>query len=155
MENNNVSLRDVTKETLLSICQLIGTADIEKEKLIASNAIAIAQAYFNKDHIFKAIYNNDIPVGFVMMQFGSSMSGKGKEFGAFLLRYMIASPYQRQGFGKAAWYICEERIKARGFDKVFVAYNKEVDGSQEFLESLGFAKSGRFVEGKTEAILKF
>ena len=60
-----VSLREVTKDTLQSILDLKVSPD--QEQFVATNAKSIAQAHFYESAWFRAIYADDVPVGFVML----------------------------------------------------------------------------------------
>jgi diamine N-acetyltransferase len=59
-------LREITKESLRDITRL--SVSPEQERLVATNAESIAEAYFLPDIVWlRAIYADDIPVGFLML----------------------------------------------------------------------------------------
>lgn len=59
-----ISLREVTAATIRTICALEIT---EKQKrFVAPNALSIAQAHFEPQSSFRAVYGDEVPVGFVM-----------------------------------------------------------------------------------------
>ena len=60
-----VTLREVTGDTVRAVCRLqVGPG---QERFVASNAISIAEAYFEPKAWFRAIYAGEEPVGFVML----------------------------------------------------------------------------------------
>jgi hypothetical protein len=84
-----VSLREVTRETMRGICDLDVRPD--QRKYVAPNVFSIAQAYFEPRAWFRGIYAGETPVGFVMMH-------EDPEKGAyFLWRLMIAREHQGKG----------------------------------------------------------
>jgi diamine N-acetyltransferase len=61
-----VTLREVTKETLFGVLRL--KVSPEQERYVAPNAVSIAEAHFSPDLAwFRAIYSGETPVGFVML----------------------------------------------------------------------------------------
>ena len=62
-----VSLREVTAETVTQVCRLSGTLKPPKSNFVASNAVSIAQAHFSETAWFRAVYADETPVGFVML----------------------------------------------------------------------------------------
>ena len=60
-----VSLREITADTVRTICALRVTP--AQERLVAPNAVSIAQAHFEPAAWFRAIYAGDEPVGFAML----------------------------------------------------------------------------------------
>ena len=87
-----VSLREVTKDNLRDVLRL--KVAPEQERFVASNAVSIAQAYFDRDAAwFRAVYAGDTPVGFVMLEVNPAKA----EY--FLWRFMIDQRFQKLGFG--------------------------------------------------------
>lgn len=62
-----VTLREITGETVYRICMLSETLTEPKKSFVAENAISLAQAQFNKHAWFRAIYAGKAPVGFMMI----------------------------------------------------------------------------------------
>ena len=60
-----LTLKKISKLNLMSILQL--NVKPEQRNLVASNAKSIAEAHFNKDAWFRAIYADKKPIGFVMI----------------------------------------------------------------------------------------
>ena len=65
--DSTISLREITRETLRDVLRL--KVAPEQEKFVATNAVSIAQAHFYPETAwFRAIYADDTPVGFVMIE---------------------------------------------------------------------------------------
>ncbi len=62
--NATISLREITRETLDAVLTLRVTP--EQEGYVSSNAWSIAEAHFKEEAWFRAIYADDIPVGFLI-----------------------------------------------------------------------------------------
>jgi diamine N-acetyltransferase len=140
-----VSLREISKETVRSICNL--TVDEHQNQFVAPNSVSIAQAYFEPKAWFRAIYADEIPVGFVMLYDNS------EENEYFLWRFMIDKKYQKLGFGKKALLLVIDYVKSRPNAKeLYTSYVKK-DGSPEgFYKQLGFVDTGKIDHG--EHVLK-
>lgn len=136
-----VTLREITEETVVTICKL--KVKPEQEGFVASNALSIAQAHFDPDAWFRAIYAGETPVGFVMVD----DDVQKKEY--FLWRFMIDARYQGMGFGRKALLQVIEYVKTRPGAKEF--YTSYVPGEgcpRDFYIALGFEETGEEEEGE-------
>lgn len=137
-----VSLREVTKETLRSITALrVAPA---QERLVATNAESIAEAYFSRDVAwFRAVYMGDTPVGFVML---ADDPAEGRYY---LWRFMIDARYQRTGVGRRALEMVFDYVRTRPGAKALYTSCVPGEGSPgPFYEKLGFAYTGDEDEGE-------
>ena len=91
-----VSLREITADTVVTICRLSDTLVEPQKRVVAPNAISIAQAHFSEHAWFRAIYADDEPVGFIMLY------DNPDEPTYFLWRLMVAAPHQGKGYGRQA-----------------------------------------------------
>ncbi len=136
-----VSLRDVTEETVVPICKLSDTLIGPQRKMVAPNAMSIAQAHFSKWAWFRAIYAGETPVGFIMLWDDPATPRY------FLWRLMIATPYQGRGFGRKAVQCLIDYVRSRPGAKELLVSCGEGDGSpEEFYRSLGFERTGEMEE---------
>jgi diamine N-acetyltransferase len=131
-----VSLREITKENLRDILNL--KVAPEQERFVASNAISIAQAYFDRDVAwFRAIYADDTPVGFVMLH------DEPAERKYYLWRFMVDRRYQNLGYGARALKQVIEYVRQRPGAHEFLTSVVPGEGSPgAFYEKLGFAYTG-------------
>ncbi len=141
------TLREISEETLRPILRL--KVSPEQEKYVASNAVSIAQAYFQRDTAwFRGIYADETPVGFLMLD------DKPTEASYFLWRFMIDARYQKFGFGKRAVALLIEHVKTRpNATSLGVSCVPDDEGSPcAFYEKLGFVYTGE--KDEDELILK-
>jgi diamine N-acetyltransferase len=135
-----ITLREVTKENLDDILDLKVTS--EQENFIASNAVSIAEAHFYPDVTwFRAIYADEIPVGFVLLDDDPVNSYYS------LWRFMIDARFQMCGFGRRAFELVVEYIKTRPNAKMLSTSCVPGEGSpQAFYEKMGFIYTGEIDE---------
>jgi diamine N-acetyltransferase len=140
-----VQLREITKETVISITKLDAGDDW---KQVAPNAVSIAQAYFHKEAWFRAIYAGDQPVGFVMLN-DPTLVEHPDEPDFFLWRLMIDRAHQGSGYGHAAVEKLVEHVAARPTARrLLVSHVKTAERLARFYQSLGFHYTGREDDGE-------
>jgi diamine N-acetyltransferase len=133
-----VSLREVTADTVRDICRL--DVSEEQKHFVAPNAISIAQAYFEPKAWFRAIYADEIPVGFLMLY------DNPEESEYFLWRYMIDARYQKLGFGKRAMDLLIEHIRSRpDAHELTLSCHPGNEGPEPFYNHYGFRRTGEFL----------
>ncbi len=138
-----VSLREVTKETVRQICNLSDTLSANQQNMVAPNAVSIAQAYFTKQAWFRAIYAADTPVGFIML----SDDPETPEY--YLWRLMIAEPHQGKRYGQRAIELLIAYVKTRPKAKeVLTSYVPIEGGPEGFYRKLGFEPTGEIEDGE-------
>ena len=93
-----VSLKAVTRETVRAVCKLDAGDDATQ---VAPNAVSMAEASFYDEAWFRAIYEDDALVGFVML-YDPTLAEKPEEPDFFLWRLMIDQAHQRKRLGHAA-----------------------------------------------------
>ena len=142
-EEPTVTLREITKETVRTICRLSDTLPPAQQKMVAPNAVSIAQAYFEGHAWFRAIYAGEEPVGFVMLY------DNPEEHEYFLWRLMIAYRHQGKGYGREALRLLAEHVKTRpGATELLTSYVPVEGGPGPFYERLGFVPTGDMLEGE-------
>jgi diamine N-acetyltransferase len=141
----DVSLREVSAETVRAICAL--EVRPEQRQYVATNALSIAQAYFQPRAWFRAIYADDTPVGFVMVD----ENPKKPEY--FLWRLMVDADHQGKGYGRRALDLVVEHVRARpGASELRSSYVEGDDGPAGFYRSYGFVETGEFED--TEVVIR-
>jgi len=136
-----VSLRELTMETMREICRL--EVKEEQREFVAPNVFSIAQAYFEPHAWFRGVYAGDTPVGFAMLY----ENPDGAEY--FLWRFMIDAQQQRKGYGRAALGLVVEHV--RGLPNATELRLSYVDGDagpRDFYRAHGFAETGDLEEGE-------
>ena len=134
-----VSLREITKETVRSICNL------ETTGFVAPNAVSIAQAYFEPHAWFRAIYADDEPVGFLML-YDDPDDPDGPRY--YLWRLMIAAEHQRRGYGHRALELLVEHVRGRpGATHLGTScYPASGGGPERFYRAFGFEPTGEVID---------
>ncbi len=134
--NSNITLREITKDTVRQIVKLKVNPD--QESYVASNGMSIAEAHYSPDVAwFRAVYADDTPVGFVMLSDDASKP----EY--YLWRFMIDARFQRQGIGEKALVLVIDYVRTRPGAKALAT--SVVPGPQcpgPFYEKIGFVFTG-------------
>jgi diamine N-acetyltransferase len=154
----NVTLQEVTAATVREIASLDVSAD--QQGYVASNAISIAEAYFNKGAWFRAIYADDTAIGFVMLfdpTLPDALPKSGIERNEVALwRFMIDQRHQGQGFGrKALDLVCANVRNRPGINRLIASYVPGPTGPEAFYLSYGFTKTGRLRNRDQEIEVSF
>jgi diamine N-acetyltransferase len=135
-----VSLREITAETVVEICKLSDTLTEPKRNMVAPNAVSIAQAHFSEHAWFRAIYADETPVGFLMLHDDPA------ERTYFLWRLMVAEPHHGKGFGRRAMELLIDHVKTRPGATELGTSCGEGQGSPEgFYRKLGFERTGEML----------
>jgi diamine N-acetyltransferase len=136
-----VTLREITKDTVLAICGLQVAA--EQREYVADNAVSIAEAYFEPKAWFRAIYADETPVGFIMLYDDPDTP----EY--YLWRLMIDAGRQHQGLGRRALALLVDYVRARpGARELLVDYHPGPHSPRAFYLKLGFRDTGRVEHGE-------
>lgn len=129
-----VSLREVTAGTVRTICAL---EPHETQKgFVAPNAVSIAQAYFNPAAVFRAVYADETPVGFMMWRPGDDSAS------CFLWRFMIDRKHQGKGYGREAIALWLKSLPPQGYKFVWTSYVAGHAGPHGFYLAQGFRDTG-------------
>ena len=133
--DSKVTLREITEDTVDSICKL--RVHDDQKGFLADNATSIAEAHFSPHAWFRAIYADETPVGFVMVE------DKPDVPQYFLERFMIDIRYQRLKLGRQAMEQVIEHIKTRpNATHLLTSVHQGPGGPQPFYEGLGFKLTG-------------
>jgi diamine N-acetyltransferase len=139
----DVSLREVTGDTVWVVCNL--RVSKEQEQFVAPNAFSIAQAHFSPEAWFRAIYADEVPVGFVMLK---QVPEKGSYY---LWRFMVDERYQKKGYGRRALQLVIEHVRSMPHaDELTLSYHKGDGCPQPFYEKLGFRDTGGMISSEYE-----
>lgn len=135
-----VSLREITAETVRDICKLSETLTPPKKNMVAPNAVSIAQACFEPHAWFRAVYADEVPVGFAMLY----DDPEGAEY--FLWRFMIAGQHHGKGLGRRGLELVIDHVRSRPGATVLETSCGQGTGSPEgFYHALGFRRNGKMI----------
>lgn len=129
-----VSLREVTADTVRAICAL--EPHEAQSGFVAPNAVSIAQAYFNPAAVFRAVYADEAPVGFMMWRPGDDGAS------CFLWRFMIARGQQGKGHGREAIALWLRSLPPQGYKLAQTSYVAGDGGPHGFYLAQGFRDTG-------------
>jgi diamine N-acetyltransferase len=136
-----VELREVTRDTLRGVLGL--AVDATQSQLVAPNAVSIAQAHFEPEAHFRAIYADDVPVGFLLWQ------NVPEERFTYVWRLMVDARYQGRGHGREAMRLLIERVRsAPGIDAAVLSHADREGNAGPFYRKLGFEYTGEEEDGE-------
>ena len=136
-----------------------------QKNFVATNNSSIIEAYIaiteNNDVFTFGIYNDDTPIGFLMIGYDVNSDGKGAPEIAKgnynIWRLMIDKKYQGKGFGKKAMNLALEFINTFpcGTAKYcWLSYESDNDVARQLYKSVGFEETDEKDGEEIVAILK-
>lgn len=142
-----INFREITKENVSPVLHL-KVKDHQKDQ-VATNAESIAQGTYSDKAWFRAIYNDDVPVGFIMLYIDVAK----KDFDVW--RFMIDKNHQGKGYGKISLLMAIDHFKTiPEVKEIRLSYvPKENDGADGFYRKIGFKNTGEIDEG--EIVMKY
>lgn len=142
-----VTLREITRETARAIMFL----DVapHQDGLVAPNAVSIAQAYFAPEAWMRAIYADEAPVGFVMLEDWTLVPNEttphlhnGQPY-VYLWRFMVDARYQQLGFGAQALTAIIAHARTRpGAKTLLLSFVPAEQNPEAFYARFGFTRTG-------------
>jgi len=137
----DLELRQITHDNFFQICQL----EVAPEQVdhVDSNAVSLAEANFMNFPWFRAIYVDDNPVGFILVDANSDL-------GKFSLwRLMLDKAQQSKGYGRRAIKALEKELQSEfNISKLFTSVVSDFGSPKEFYLNCGFVPTGALVEGR-------
>jgi diamine N-acetyltransferase len=142
--NVTITLRDITRANWRECISLETTP--EQRGFVASNAISLAQAAYETEWMPRAIYADEVMVGFVMY-------GLSREEPVFwIMRLMVDAQHQGKGYGRAAMEEVLRGLKRQpDCAQLAISYEPENGGARALYLSLGFRETGEVLYGETVA----
>ena len=133
-----IELKEITEENFWNIISLKVGKD---QNFVASNAISIAQSKIFPSMIPLAIYNAQIPVGFLM--YGIDPDDNNY----WIIRLMVDEKHQKNGYGRMAMETIIEKIKEdKNHKKIVLSTNPENKVGIKFYKKLGFISTGKIID---------
>jgi diamine N-acetyltransferase len=138
----SVSLRkidDMNRTTVLALRVAPG-----QEQFVGTVRAALedAQAYPQANPWIRAIYAEDVPVGFVMISWNVIPDPPSIIGPWFLWKLLIDSRYQGRGYGRTAVNLIAEIVRAEGGTELLTSYVAGEGEPWPFYKRLGFRKTG-------------
>jgi diamine N-acetyltransferase len=141
-----MKLIDITKDNWLDVLFLTTNSDDMPtlcEEFVASNALSMVQAQFERTWTTKAIEHEGQLVGFTMYGYNEDLHVYE------ICRIMIDRKYQGKGLGTQAVQLVLDEMKAiEDCKEIYVSTDPGNTRSKHIYEKLGFVNTGRMVEGE-------
>lgn len=116
-----------------------------QERFIATNEHSLAQAwlYYENHDVFPfAIYNEETPVGFMLLD------EDAEERSINIWRMMIDLPYQGHGYATEALRLMIRLCKESGkYDRITIDYVKTNEAAKHVYTKVGFVETGEECNG--------
>ena len=144
----------ITARTVVPVCRLSQTLTPVQKKMVTDNALSIAQAHFSDNAWFRAIYADETLVGFLMLHIGSDYADGIDCPGVFLWRFMIAGPYQGQGYGREAVALLLRHLQAQGVPELYTSCEVGAGSPEGFYRKCGFVPTGEYYGDEIEWVYR-
>ena len=146
-----IHFKPITEENFFTVIRMKRP---EGERFVASNAVSLAQAWLYRDngdvHPF-AIYSDDAPVGFMMLDEDENDGDNC----LIIWRIMFPVEHQCKGYGTQAIRQIIELAKASGkYDAVLLDYAPGNVIAEHVYTKIGFQPTGEISEGEIVMKLK-
>lgn len=151
----DIHFKRITAQTVIPICKLSETLSTAQRKMVSDNALSIAQAHFSDNAWMRAIYADDMPIGFVLLHTGSDYDDGIDCPGIFLWRFMIAGPYQGKGYGRIALNRLVIQLQSQGIPELYTSCGLGEASPEGFYKGLGFVPTGEMYGDEIELKLHF
>ena len=142
-----VSLREIIRATVWSICDLKTTP--EQERFCGPNVDSLIEALFEPRAWFRAIYADETPVGFLMLARDTNAGGplEAPTGEHFLWRLMIAAEYQGQSYGQRALQQLIAHVRTLpGATSLLTSCGLGEGSPLAFYHRLGFVETGDMLD---------
>lgn len=158
-----VKLEEITGHNVWDVLKL--KVSEHQQSFVADNNTSIIEAYIAisaNGHTFPfGIYDDEIPVGFLMIGFGTDddwVDAPTVAEGNYnLWRLMIDERYQNKGYGREAVRLALEFVRTFPCGKAeycWLSYEPENDIARRLYNSFGFAETGEMDCDELIAVLK-
>ena len=158
-----VRLEKINAKNIWEILKL--KVNDEQKEFVAPNDMSIIEAYIaitSNGHAFPfGIFDDDIPVGFLMIGFDVDDSFENPPQIAYgnysIWRFMIDEKYQNKGYGKEAMKLALDFIRTFPCGKAeycYLSYDPDNTKAKELYSRFGFMENGEKDDDEVIAVLK-
>src|SRR5262245_60943669 len=115
-----------------------------QEQFVSSVAGSLTEAeeYRHANPWYRAVYDGDEPVGFVMLSWNVAPQPPEILGPWFLWKLLIDERHQGKGYGREVVSKVVELVRAEGGTELLTSYVPETGGPAGFYERLGFVPTG-------------
>lgn len=138
----NISLRKIDDRNRAAVLALSVAPEQEQYVGSVSSALEDADDYPHAHPWYRAIYVEEIPVGFVMISWDVIPDPPEIIGPWFLWKLLIDARYQQRGYGRATVDLIAELVRAEGGTVLLTSYTEGENEPWPFYERLGFRPTG-------------
>jgi N-acetyltransferase len=149
---------EVTSDNVVALHRL--NAGAVGSRMVAPNAMSVAQGMLSPNAWLRGVYVGDLPVGLVML-FDPTLdpeNAKKEELpldALYVWRLMIDFKHQGKGYGEQVLRAVIAKARERAaFKRVTLSYVMEEGSAKPFYEKLGFRETGKIDDGEMEMALE-
>lgn len=158
-----IHLEKIDQDNVWKILKLKVSSD--QEDLVASNTESIVEAYLalaNGGYAYPfGIYEDDVPVGFVMIGYGVDDGWEDPPKVAYgnysIWRLMIDENFQHRGYGRKALELALDFVRTFPCGEAeycYLSYEPENIAAKALYSSVGFTENGETDGDELVAVLK-
>jgi diamine N-acetyltransferase len=151
---NPIHFERITAKTVGEVIKMSDSLTHAQRRMVADNAVSIAQAHFSEAAWMRAVYAGDTPIGFLLLHIGSDYADGIDCPGVFLWRFMIAGPYQGKGYGCEALAFLFKHLRALGVPELYTSCGQGEGSPEGFYRKLGFIPTGECYGDEIELLYR-
>ncbi len=138
-----ITLQEITEQNARSVHALRSTPEQERFVTSVTESLAEAAEYPHANPWFRAVYDVDRPVGFVMLSWDVEPQPPEIIGPWFLWKLLIDRRQQGKGYGREVVEQILELVHGQGGTELFTSYVPGEGGPAGFYARLGFVPTGQ------------
>ncbi|MEG1547327.1 MAG: GNAT family N-acetyltransferase [Clostridia bacterium] len=136
-----ITLKPIDRNNFIAILKL--SVSVPQQEFVASNSFSLAQSKVQPECVPLAVYDGDLPVGFVMY----AMDEDDLEY--WIYRVMIDKSCQSRGYGREAMRRLIALIREDTAHRIiYISFEPSNSWAMALYESMGFVPDGRIEDGE-------
>ena len=137
-----ITLREIAEDNAESVLALRTTPEQERFVSSVSDSLAEAAEYAHANPWYRAVYDDDRPVGFVMLSWDVEPQPPEIHGPWFLWKLLIDHRHQRKGYGQEVVRQVVALVGDQGATELLTSYVPGEGGPADFYARLGFVPTG-------------
>jgi len=148
-----ISLREIGEDNVEAVLALRTTPEQERFVSTVTDSLAEAAEYPHAKPWYRAVYDDDRPVGFVMLSWDVEPQPPEIHGPWFLWKLIIDHRYQRHGYGQEVVRQVVALVRDQGATELLTSHVLGEGGPAGFYARLGFVPTGE-LDPAGEVILR-
>jgi GNAT superfamily N-acetyltransferase len=137
-----ITLREITEDDAESVRALRLAPGQERFVSSVADSLAEAETHPEGKPWFRAVYDDDLPVGFVMLSWDVEPQPPDIHGPWFLWKLLVDHRHQGKGYGREVVRQVVELVRGQGGTELFTSYVPGDGGPAGFYARLGFVPTG-------------